>query len=111
MRVLLDHCVPQRFAAVLVGHDVATTASQGWAALKNGELLREAAKSFEVFITIDRSLPKQQNLAGLPLPVVLILVKDNRFATIEPLGPEVLKVLDKKLEKRVYVVDAEGLSN
>jgi hypothetical protein len=39
------------------GHDVRTVQQQGWAGLKNGELLRRAAvEAFEVFLTADQNL-------------------------------------------------------
>jgi hypothetical protein len=44
----------------------------GWAALSNGELLAEAASSFDVLITTDQNLPYQQNLTGLSLAVLML---------------------------------------
>jgi hypothetical protein len=37
----------------------------GWAGIPDGELLRLAETEFDVFITVDRNLPFQQNLAIL----------------------------------------------
>lgn len=105
MRVLLDHCVPRRFAGALVGHEVRTAAREGWARLKNGDLMRAGAPSFGAFITVDQNLRKQQNISALPLPVVVIVAVDNRFETLKPYGPAVLRLLGQRLEKRVYVVD------
>ena len=51
MRVLLDENLPHDLAAELVGHDVATVHSLGWAGIKNGELLRKAMeKKIDVLI-------------------------------------------------------------
>ena len=44
----------------------------GWAGLKNGELLALAEKQFDVFITADRQLRRQQNLAGRRLSVIVL---------------------------------------
>jgi len=41
--VLLDDSVPRQLGAALVGHSVATVPKQGWAGLRNGELLPKAA--------------------------------------------------------------------
>ena len=61
--MLLDELAP-----LLVGHEVVTVQSRGWAGVKNGELLRQAsAGGFEVFITSDQNLQFQQNLKGYPL--------------------------------------------
>jgi hypothetical protein len=42
VRVLLDEQLPRQFAPYLVGHDVRTTQQQGWAGLKNGDLMKQA---------------------------------------------------------------------
>ena len=59
----MDECVDRHFAETLSGHDVKTEPQMGWAALKNGELLARAEQEFDVFITVGRALPSQQNLA------------------------------------------------
>jgi len=65
VRVLLDEQLPRRLARELTGHQVRTVHQQGWAGLKNGELLRRAAREgFEVFVTADQNLEFQQNLSG-----------------------------------------------
>ena len=56
MKILLDECVDQRFRGDLFGHDVVTVQESGWAGKKNGELLALAAKTYQVFITVDRNL-------------------------------------------------------
>ena len=44
----------------------------GWTTIKNGELLSLAAKSFDVFVTVDRNLSFQQNLPALSIAVVVL---------------------------------------
>jgi hypothetical protein len=57
VRVLLDEQLPRQLARYISGHEVRTVQQEGWAGLKNGELLRRAvAGRFEVFITADRVL-------------------------------------------------------
>ena len=65
MRVLLDECVNPRLKEAFPGHEVKTTAEQGWKGLRNGELLARAEREFEVFLTIDRNIEYQQNLRRL----------------------------------------------
>ena len=48
-----------------MGHEVQTVPEAGWAGKKNGELLKLLAGKFEAFITIDKNLVYQQNLACL----------------------------------------------
>jgi predicted nuclease of predicted toxin-antitoxin system len=54
MRILLDESLPRRLALEISGHEVQTVQKQGWAGLKNGELLRRASGSFDVLVTGDR---------------------------------------------------------
>ena len=40
--MLLDEQLPRQLARELAGHEVRTVQREGWAGLKNGELLRRA---------------------------------------------------------------------
>jgi hypothetical protein len=66
----------------------------GWTTIKNGELLARAARHFEVFITVDRSLPFQQNLASLPIAVIIVRAKSNRLADLRRLTPQLLAAIE-----------------
>lgn len=83
MRILLDHCMPEKFRVLLPGHEVATTAEMGWESLTNGNLLRAAAARFDVILTVDKGIRHQQNLRALPLAVILIRAKSNSLASLE----------------------------
>ena len=63
MRILLDEQLPRQLAPHLKGHDARTVQQQGWAGLKNGALLRQAAAAgFEVFVASDQNIEFRQNL-------------------------------------------------
>ena len=62
MKLLLDECMPRRFGRALSEHEVETLQSMRWRGLKNGALLNRARDRFEVFITVDKGIPHQQNL-------------------------------------------------
>ena len=49
MRLLLDESVPVRLRRYLPSHSVRTVVEMGWSGIKNGDLLRLAAASFDVF--------------------------------------------------------------
>lgn len=87
MRVLLDESLPRQLRRVLSGHEVITVPEAGWAGTKNGELLRLAEPEFDVFVTMDRRLPFQQNLTGLRLCIVILIARSNDIAELLPLGP------------------------
>ena len=93
MRILLDESLPRKLALEITGHEVQTVQNQGWAGLKNGELLRRAGASFEVLVTGDRNLEFQQNLAKVSIAVVLLVAKNNRIETLRSLVPKLLTVL------------------
>ena len=58
----------------------------------------------DVFLTIDKSLPHQQQLTGLAFAVVVRRAKSNRFADTHPLMPEVLRRLVEFKPGHVYIV-------
>jgi hypothetical protein len=94
MRILLDEDLPRRFGALLVDHEVSTVPRSGWAGIKNGKLLALAATRFDVFITMDQNLEFQQNLATLPIAVLIIKAVSNRLEHLAPLVPDVLQALN-----------------
>lgn len=93
MRILLDEDLPQRLAALLVGHEVSTVPRRGWAGIKNGKLLGLAGAEFDVFVTMDGNLEFQQNLASLPIAVLVIEAVSNRMEHLTPLVSNVLLAL------------------
>ena len=93
MRVLLDECLPRRLKQELPGHEVATVPEAGWAGRKNGELLKLAAGRFDVFVTIDASIPNQQDVSRLPFVVVTLHASNNRIEALRPIVPRLLEAL------------------
>ena len=99
-RVLLDENVDRLVQPLFgPGLDVRTVRERGWDGLQNGALLRAAAAEFDVFVTMDRNLPFQQNLAALDLAVVVIRSISNAFVDVAPLMPRVdaaVRVAEKR---------------
>lgn len=93
MKIFLDHCVPKRLLRLLPEHEVKTAYQMGWAAEKNGELLRLVEGEFEVFITVDRNLRHQQNLASSRLTVIVLIAASNQYDDLAPLIPRVKMAL------------------
>jgi hypothetical protein len=91
--VLLDECVDWRLARDIVGHDVMTARQRGWTSIKNGELLALASRHFDVFVTVDRKLPTQQNLSAFSVAVIVLLARTNRLADLKPLIPTLLHAI------------------
>ncbi len=76
----------------------------GWDDIGNGKLLALAAGEFDVLITVDQNMMRQQNVGELPLPVVVIVSGDIRLEALEVFVPEVLSLLERGLSARVYAV-------
>jgi hypothetical protein len=95
MRILLDESLPSELKTELQGHDVLTVQEAGWSGLSNGELLARAAGKFDVFVTADQNLQYQQNLAALPVAVVVLVARSNRMQDLRPLLPDLLNRLPK----------------
>ncbi len=57
----------------------------GWGGVKNGDLLVLAAKEFDAFLTVDKNLPYQQNVASLPVAVIVLEAYSNELAALLPL--------------------------
>jgi hypothetical protein len=91
MRVLLDACVPRPLRRFLPDHFVKAAPEMGWGQLKNGDLLKAAAEQFDVFITADKNLKRQQNL--LTLRIAVVVVPTNNWLVLRLLCPQLAAAL------------------
>ena len=105
MRILLDEDLPRRLGNHLVGHYAETVPSCVWAGVKNGRLLALAATRFDVFLTMDQNLEFQQNLAALPVAVLVIDAVSNRIKHLEPLVPALLAAIENVQPKTLRHVN------
>ena len=90
MRILLDESLPRKLKADFgQEHEVWTVRDKRWLGQKNGALLRLLVEDgFELFVTVDRNLPYQQNTERLPLTIFVLCAKDNRRETLAALIPK-----------------------
>ena len=88
MRLLLDESVPRGLRRALPGHVVKTAVEMGWSGVKNGELLRAAAAAFDAFVTVYKNLPHQQNIATLPIAIIVLSATSNELHVLLPLVPQ-----------------------
>ena len=81
MRILPDENLPHKLRLLLGGHEVRTTAYQGWAGLANGALLKAAEDAaFDAILTADQGIRYQQNRKNCQ--VALIVLSDSDEAVI-----------------------------
>jgi hypothetical protein len=76
----------------------------GWADLDDGPLLNVMAGRFDVLVTADKSLPKQQHISDRPLAVVILRAKTNRLMDLLPLVPRLRAVLKNARAGQVYEI-------
>ncbi len=78
----------------------------GWQDESNGKLLALAASAgYGVFLTVDKSMARQQNLAELPLPVIMMRSRSNSITALARHAPAVLSLLNQDLQRRVYILE------
>ncbi len=105
MRVLLDECLPRPLKRLISGHSVSTVQERGWSSKKNGELLRLMRDEIDCFVTSDRNLEYQHDLAAIPFGIIVLIATDNRIATLAPLIPAMLAQLPNIVPGQIYRID------
>jgi predicted nuclease of predicted toxin-antitoxin system len=94
VKILLDECLPLDFRHGFPHHQVHTAQWAGLKGKKNGELLRAAEDaSYDVLLTIDKSLPQQQNMVGLKLSIIMVTAPTNQLEDLLPLLNQILEAL------------------
>ena len=109
MRLLLDECLDARLRRDLPGHEVSTVQREGWAGLKNGRLLAQISASgrFDVFVTVDKNIPHQQNLRGIPFAIVVLRARSNRYEHIASLMAKLLARLPELTSDTLVTVSSD----
>lgn len=104
MRILLDECIHAGVKAAFPGHIVKSVTEIGWRTSKDGPLLAHAQEQFDVFITIDRSLEFQQNLASFKLGFVVARVRSNELIHYIPIFEQLRKAAESVQKGSVMCV-------
>lgn len=94
MKILLDENLPHALRAELAEYDVFTVSYLGWKGVRNGNLLRKAAEfGFDALATQDWGMQYEQNVANLPLSIIVMQAKSNDMEDLGPLVPELKAAL------------------
>ena len=94
MKILLDECIPRKLKFSLPRHECQTVPEAGLAGKKNGSLLDLAESAgFEIFVTMDKGLEYEQNLAGRSIAILILRARSNRLADLLPLVPNLLRTV------------------
>ena len=92
MKVLLDECVPRPLRRALTGHAISTIEETGWKGLKNGELLGQAEGVYDAFVTADKNLRYQQNMAQRR--IAILELGTPRWPVLTRFIPQIQQALD-----------------
>jgi predicted nuclease of predicted toxin-antitoxin system len=86
VRILLDECLDLRLRHQFPGHECVTVQYLGEKGAEDGKLLDRVGDQFDVLITVDGTMPFQQNLKKHNgLSAILITEGDGSIVTIMPL--------------------------
>jgi predicted nuclease of predicted toxin-antitoxin system len=103
MKVLFDHGVPVPLRRHFPEHSVAVAFEQGWATLKNGDLISAAiASGFDVLLTTDKNLSHQQNLADVKIAVVVL--PTTSWPKLRTMLPQIAKAISESKSGAVQMV-------
>jgi predicted nuclease of predicted toxin-antitoxin system len=104
LKVLFDEDVPAKLARFLDRHEIHTVAGTQWGGIKNGALLELIEREdFDVFLTGDKNMEKQQRLEGRPF-AVLVMSAIN-WPVIRPHIDKISAAIDGAKQGRVQTID------
>jgi predicted nuclease of predicted toxin-antitoxin system len=107
VKILLDECLPLDFRFSFPTHDAHTVQWAGLKGYKNGELLRAAEfAGYDVLLTVDEAMPRQQNSVGRKLAIMLLRARTNRLEDISPLVNEIQQAMQEIRPGQIVVIEA-----
>ena len=80
----------------------------GWEDLRNGKLLATVMHSFDVLLTVDKNMKREQNLDALPLAVIVLDVLRNTPEELRPFAPFVEEVLPSLRTGQMVEINSIG---
>ncbi|MBI1333279.1 MAG: DUF5615 family PIN-like protein [Armatimonadetes bacterium] len=106
MRILLDENLDKDLVAHLPGHEVLHVTHLGWNGIINGKLLKLASENgFQAFVTVDKNLQHQQNVATHPFAFLILDIHPNILENEINCVPAILEILLSCSPGRVYVIE------
>lgn len=80
----------------------------GWQSLEDGVLLYVAEHDgFQVLITCDQSIPRQQNFKDRKIAVLIL--STNRWPLLRPVAPKIANMVDFLQRGQVRRIDVRAL--
>lgn len=101
---MFDQGTPVPIRPFLKGHAVRTAAEQGWDKFRNGDLMTAAeAAGFDLFLTTDKNMRYQQNLAGRKIAIVVL--GQQQWPQLRPHIQRVVEAVNAAVPGSFAVVD------
>ncbi len=101
-RVLLDHCVPRTLIREMSDYPATHVSTLGWQQYDDRPLLERADKLFDVFVTVDRNIPAQQQLTRYSIAVIILRAHKNSVPALLPLVPDLLATFERIKPGELY---------
>jgi predicted nuclease of predicted toxin-antitoxin system len=90
-RVLIDKCLPVQLYRWLEGIEAQSVTFMGWKGKRDRELLAAAKERFDVLVTGDGFIHKEQELASYGLG--LVVVRPTQVQAVERLVPRIASAI------------------
>lgn len=105
--ILLDECVNMGLRREIPRHRVRTVDFMGWKSLKDGELLKEAARKFDILVTIDGHIEAQQPLEKYDIAVFVLKAKTNMLPDLIPLVTPLMAAAENPQKGKATLIEAK----
>jgi hypothetical protein len=108
-KIFFDEDVPHKLVRFLPQYEIQTVITMQWGGIKNGALLQLIEQHrFDVFLTGDKNMPNQQQLAGRAF-AVLIMSAIN-WPVIKPHLAKIVAAIDAATPGAVHTVECGAFS-
>jgi len=109
MKILIDENLPLKLLRSFgEKHEVHSAREMGWHGKKNGELLGlMTLDGFEGFVSMDKSLPYQQNVSKFAITIFVLRGQNNKLETLEALVPLILSRINEGINDQVIEISKQ----
>jgi len=106
MKILLDECVTKRLKKHLEEFEVFTVKELGLSGIKNGKLMTYCVEnSFDILLTIDKSLMFQQSLDKYSVAIVVLNSLTSKIEELVTFLPSFKLQVDRLQKHQAYIID------
>ena len=109
MKILVDECVDWRLLRDLANYDAKIVKQLGWEHIDDGALLALAALHFDVFLTVDKDLPREQDVTRFDIAVVVLRGRTTRLMDLRALLEPLRRALQRAQPRQLQVLSWRDL--